>query len=183
MLVLLPVPGASLQAKFAGPYKVEEKLSDTNYVIRTPDRRRKSRVCHVNMLKSYIAQNANADFSVVKPVSTAVVLPVKCPEEDGLVEKNVQVLSAHLQNSVILRDLHLHLSHLTKEHREAVSDLIAKFPNLFSDVPSQTTVLSHDIDVGDSKPVKQHPYRVNPKKREVMKSEGNLFSETWFSNP
>ncbi len=183
VLVLLPVPGASLQAKFAGPYKVEEKLSDTNYVIRTPDRRRKSRVCHVNMLKSYIARNANADFSVVKPVSTAVVLPVKCPEEDGLVEKNVQVLSAHLQNSVILRDLHLHLSHLTKEHREAVSDLIAKFPNLFSDVPSQTTVLSHDIDVGDSKPVKQHPYRVNPKKREVMKSEVTYLVKHGLATP
>ncbi len=183
VLVLLPVPGASLQAKFAGPYKVEEKLSDTNYVIRTPDRRRKSRVCHVNMLKSYIARNANADFSVVKPVSTAVVLPVKCPEEDGLVEKNVQVLSAHLQNSVILRDLHLHLSHLTKEHCEAVSDLIAKFPNLFSDVPSQTTVLSHDIDVGDSKPVKQHPYRVNPKKREVMKSEVTYLVKHGLATP
>lgn len=116
-------------------------------------------------------------------MSTAVVLPAKCPEEDGLVEKNVQVLTAHLQNSVILRDLHLHLSHLTKEHREAVSDLIAKFPNLFSDVPSQTTVLSHDIDVGDSKPVKQHPYRVNPKKREVMKSEVTYLVEHGLATP
>ncbi len=88
-----------------------------------------------------------------------------------------------MQNSVILRDLHLHLSHLTKEHREAVSDLIAKFPNLFSDVPSQTTVLSHDIDVGDSKPVKQHPYRVNPKKREVMKSEVTYLVKHGLATP
>lgn len=64
----------------------------------------------------------------------------------------------------ILSDLHSYLSHLTEEQSEAVSDLIAKFPNLFSDVPSQNTVLSHDIDVGDSNPIKQHPYRVNPKK-------------------
>lgn len=29
------------------------KLSDTDYVICTPDRRKKSRVCHINMLKAY----------------------------------------------------------------------------------------------------------------------------------
>ncbi len=54
VLVLLPLPGSSLQAKFAGPYEIEEKLSDTDYVIQTPERPRKSRVCHINMLKSYV---------------------------------------------------------------------------------------------------------------------------------
>ena len=54
VLVLLPVVGSCLQAKFCGPYEVERKLSDTDYVIRTPDRRKKSRVCHVNMLKRYV---------------------------------------------------------------------------------------------------------------------------------
>ena len=51
VLVLLPVVGSCLQAKFCGPYEVERKMSDTDYVIKTPDRKKKSRVCHVNMLK------------------------------------------------------------------------------------------------------------------------------------
>lgn len=52
VLVLLPVLGSALQARFSGPYEVESKLSETDYVICTPDRRRKTRVCHINMLKS-----------------------------------------------------------------------------------------------------------------------------------
>lgn len=51
VLALLPIPGPVLQARFSGPSVVEKKLSETDYVIGTPDRRRKSRVCHANMLK------------------------------------------------------------------------------------------------------------------------------------
>ena len=54
VLIFLPIPGSVLQAKFTGPYAIEKKLSETDYVIRTPDRRRKTRVCHVNMLKPYV---------------------------------------------------------------------------------------------------------------------------------
>lgn len=31
-------------------------------------------------------------------------------------------------------------------------------------------MLFHDIDVGDAAPIKQHPYRVNPRKRDIMKA-------------
>lgn len=37
VLVLLPVPGALLQAQFSGPYVVSKKLSETDYVVDTPD--------------------------------------------------------------------------------------------------------------------------------------------------
>lgn len=38
-------------------------------------------------------------------------------------------------------------------------------------MPGRTTMLTHDIDVGESHPVKQHPYIVNPRKRDIMRSE------------
>lgn len=46
VLLLLPVPGSVFDAKFSGPYVIEQKLNDTDYVVNTPDRRRKKRVCH-----------------------------------------------------------------------------------------------------------------------------------------
>ncbi len=61
MLVLLPVLGSALSARFSGPYEVLRKMSDTDYVIRTPDRRKKSRVCHVNMLKAYLVRESLQD--------------------------------------------------------------------------------------------------------------------------
>lgn len=39
VLVLLPIPGSGLQTRFSGPYVVEGKLSDTDYVVHTPDRK------------------------------------------------------------------------------------------------------------------------------------------------
>ena len=43
--------------------------------------------------------------------------------------------------------------------------------SLFPDAPRKTNVIMHDVDVGDAAPIKQHPYRVNPQKREIMRRE------------
>ena len=59
VLVLLPVPGSALTAHFSGPFMVKSKVSDTNYVICTPERRRKTRLCHINMLKPYHSREVN----------------------------------------------------------------------------------------------------------------------------
>ena len=76
VFVLLPVVGSALQAKFSGPYEVLSKLSETDYAIHTPERRRKSRICHVNMLKSYVSRDAEV-------VGSEVPVPVfemsQCP--------------------------------------------------------------------------------------------------------
>lgn len=46
VLVLIPTPGSALQAKFAGPYEIKEKLGDTDYIVETPDHKRKSCVSY-----------------------------------------------------------------------------------------------------------------------------------------
>lgn len=76
-----------------------------------------------------------------------------------------------MRNSDILGDLRCYLEHLSETQYEDVSKLIQSFPSLFLDAPTRTSVLCHDIEVGSASPVKQHPYRVNPKKREIMKAE------------
>lgn len=163
VLVLLPVPGAAFQAKFSGPYVIEQKLSETDYVIQTPDRRRKTRVCHVNMLKAYVEREPKNVPSVDVPlVSSVVTMTASCAVEDDGV---AQTSTPHLKNSSILGDLCSYLVHLSEKQYEDVCNLIQTFPSLFSDVPSRTSVLVHDIEVGSASPVKQHPYRVNPKKR------------------
>ena len=53
VLVLFPIMGKPLQAQYHGPYIIDSQVSDRNYIIRTPDRRKKTQLCHVNMLKEY----------------------------------------------------------------------------------------------------------------------------------
>ena len=178
VLALLPVPGSSLQSRFTGPYIIEKKVNETNYVLRTPNRRRKTRMCHINMLKPYYARDQPEES--VRSVS--LVAPVLWNNEDEVVG-NIPALGESLQNSNVLNNLQTFLGHLSDYQRESIIKLINNFPSIFSDVPSRTNVLFHDIDVGDAAPVKQHPYRVNPLKRGIMKTEVEYMLRNGLAEP
>uniref|UniRef100_A0A673Y3Q0 ribonuclease H n=1 Tax=Salmo trutta TaxID=8032 RepID=A0A673Y3Q0_SALTR len=180
VLVLLPIPGSSLSARFSGPYLVEKKLSDTNYVIKTPDRRRSSRMCHVNMLKAYYMRDSpnSSSRKPVQPAVSSVAAVVLKPgwyleedKEDGLELRHTLQQCERLCNSEMLKKLPSQMEHLDKDQTKDLILLINSFLTVFQDVPSRTSILEHDVDVGDAVPISQHPYRVNAKKREVMKSE------------
>ena len=57
VLAMLPVPGNPLRSRFFGPYGIQKKLNDLNYIVVTPDRRKQTQLCHVNMLKPYVERN------------------------------------------------------------------------------------------------------------------------------
>lgn len=191
VLVLLPVPGSCLSSSFSGPYVVDRKLSDTDYVIKTPDRRRPFRVCHINMIKAYLVRGGTeSPITSEKPVvsSVASVSLVTHPgvslnDEDGLVMRNTPEQCARLCNSEMVASLPTHLLHLNDQQRSDIELLITDFPSLFQDVPSRTNVLKHDINVGDAAPIKQHPYRVNSIKRGVMKKEVTYLLENEMAIP
>lgn len=182
--ISLPLPSSSLQAKFSGPYVIEKKLSETDYVVSTPDRRKKTRVCHVNMIKPYVTRS-DRDAPVASPVPVAscvnVMPSLYSPEKDGLQSKGSG--GSTLQNSEFLKNLCYHLQHLDPVARGDVANLITTFPTLFSDTPTQTTVLSHDVDVGDNAPIKQHAYRVNPTKRALFKKEVDYLLDNGLAVP
>ena len=73
--------------------------------------------------------------------------------------------------------------HLPKDARADIIQLIQNNVLLFSDHPRQTSVLCHDIDVGDHKPIKQHAYRVNPTKRALMQEEVRYLVEHGLAVP
>lgn len=51
VLALLRVPGSALSAKFFDPYDGHDCLSDTDYVISTPERRRENSLVLHNEMK------------------------------------------------------------------------------------------------------------------------------------
>ena len=76
-----------------------------------------------------------------------------------------------LQYSHILNDLGTKLSHLPLVQRKELAEVITQYREIFPDVPSKTNLIEHDVDVGDSAPIKQHPYRVSPMKKELLDKE------------
>ncbi|KAL0153020.1 hypothetical protein M9458_051619 [Cirrhinus mrigala] len=186
VLVLLPLLGSLLQAKFSGPYVVERKLSDTDYIIRTPDRRRKTRVCHINMIKRYVVRGKEQESkSSIIPSASISVVPLSCTDEDNdeLCLRSMPTSSVRLNNSEVLSDLNSYLLHLSDVQRADVVKLINSFLCLFSDVPTQTNVVKHDIEVHDHPPIKQNACRVNPTKRKIIESEVKYLVENGLAVP
>ena len=176
VLALLSVPGNTLQARYFGPYLVEKKENDLNYVIVTPDRRKNKQLCHVNMLKSYYERKSGVQ--VVKAIDVG---------SDNNIEDTTELFnlseSTKLHNSDVLRDIDAKLSHLSESQRRDVKALIQEYESLFPDVPSRTDRIAHDVEINDAPPIKQHPYRLNPTKQKHLEAEIEYLLKNDFIEP
>lgn len=170
VLVLLPVLGHPLQARYYGPFEILSKVNDLNYVVKTTGRRKERRLCHINTLKEYVDRNENKSkpVMVIKTEDSDCSFNENSNDRDNLTDDSCPV---KLLNSDILANLDKKLSHLPEDKRDEMKSLIFQFKHLFPDIPSRTDVVVHDIDVGDTRPIKQHPYRVNPTKAQQMRKE------------
>lgn len=135
VLTLLLPPNNPFQAKFTGPYSVANRLSDNNYLLNTPDCRRKVQICHIHLLKLYVAPITSASVGMVTTCDSfsseqqSVVYPISCfnmgyssPEntDEGEDLLSWEKVDGRLQNFEILADLPCHLSYLAEKERNDI---------------------------------------------------------------
>ena len=104
-------------------------------------------------------------------------------EEMNCEEMNCEEMNFHetdptcskLQNSDILKDLDMKLLHLDQIQRDELKMLILEYEHLFPDIQTRTDQIYHDVDIEGSKPIKQHPYRMNPYKIAISKRGDSVF--------
>ena len=176
VLVLFPLQGNPLQAKCHGPYEISSKLSDLNYVVKTPDRRKSTQLCHINMLKPYHQKTVDVVAIVTSPDAD------ECFDDPDPPFK-LEIIPSKLSNSEVLQNLDGKLAHLDPLQQTQMKDLILQYPDIFPDVPRRTSVTMHDVDVGDSRPIKQHPYRMSPEKCRLAEKEIEYMLEHGFIQP
>ena len=180
VLALLPIPGNPLRARYFGPYTVHQKVSDLNYIILTPGRRKQKQMCHINMLKEYIDRDSSQ--KTVNVVNT-VELESREVECDCNLD-NCKPGPVKLENSDILKNLDTKLSHLDSSQQQQLKQLIQEYNHIFPDVPSRTDMIHHDVIIEDNtKPVKQHHYRMNPVKQQYLKEEVQYLLDNDFVEP
>ena len=123
VLVLLPIPTSHLHAKYPGPYVIEKKLNDLNYVVKKPDRRKNKQMCHVNMIKPYFTRGMKGNgVSSEHPLMPVVINNDPSACDFVLPESNVK-----LQNSNVLSDLKAHkLTHLTPSQQDEIQELVLR---------------------------------------------------------
>ena len=143
----MPIHGKPLQARYYGPYTVDKKLSDVNYIVNIPGRRKQKQLCHINMLKKYIDRDSSV-ISSVNLVNTVLLEQNQIDSEDINFVKSDPTLSK-LMNSDILKDLDKKLSHLSLDKRLELKQLILEYEHLFPNIPSKTDKIYHDVELID----------------------------------
>jgi hypothetical protein len=93
------------------------------------------------------------------------------------------ILQGRLKNSETLDVLDSLLAHLPVDGWEEVVVLIQRFPGLFSDTPTRTHLIKHDIDVRDADPIHQRFYRVSSEKLRCLDAEVRYMLESDIAVP
>ena len=87
---LTPNPWSSFTGPYSGPFVVEERVNEVDYVTRTPGHRKDCRLCHINMLKPYHKREGKTEteLETVSTVVAALSLPESptdvCPMESAV---------------------------------------------------------------------------------------------------
>ena len=106
---------------------VERQVSEQNYFVATPQQRKKSHLCHINLLKLYYSRAAPvisvsechcsnvSPALIVNSVSSGVVSSALGPDaEVDVSAPDDPVVSGRLKNSETQRNLGSLISHLTE---------------------------------------------------------------------
>ena len=75
------------------------------------------------------------------------------------------------------------MSHLDLVKRNDLKQLIHEYEHLYPDIPTRTDKIFHDVDIDGPKPVKQHPYRMNPVKQQYLREEIQYLLDNDFTEP
>ena len=135
-------------------------------------------MCHVNMLKYYHGREVVESSGMVTLGCIA-----KNSEQDITTDECKEIeRSSRLRNSEVM-NLDHKLNYLPVQEKEMLKELLGEFTTLFPDVPGKTTVADHDIDVDNTPPNKQHPYRVNPVKLMQMRNKADYMLKNGMSEP
>lgn len=166
---------------FCGPCHVVSQVSEQNYLTERPNKRKSSKACHINLLKPYHVQAPLGEDVQSCPALMANDCMSVLEEGVGLVGDGV--LQPQLKNSESLAMLDILLGHLEDSKCKQLVDLIQDYPGLFSDTPTRTHLVEHDVEVRDAKPITQQFYWISPKKRRILDSKVSYMLDNCIAEP
>ncbi len=114
VLVLFPLQGNPFKARFFRPWKIERKVSDLNYVVKTPGRKKKkNQLCLINMLKPFHEREGGKENEVEKGVKSVNIVNVTTEVEEEWSEMKLSRCEGMmLENSPMLENLNDKLGHM-----------------------------------------------------------------------
>ena len=180
VLVLFPVVGNPLQANTLDLIKWLRKLmTQITWSELLVDVRKHKYI--ISICSKHIIKNQNQNFVTLNnrlglesSTHSESCANLEAEKEDNA-ESEVSLGNDQHPKSCkthrCFKDLGTKLSHLPSVQRNELAEVINQYREVFSDVPSKTYLIENDVNVGDSVPIKQHPYRASPMKQELLDKE------------
>ncbi|XP_076056339.1 uncharacterized protein LOC143034289 [Oratosquilla oratoria] len=182
VLAFLPPSTNPFHKKFFGPYKILEQQGPLNYIIETPDRRKKQQLVHINLIKRYLSRPPEED---TKTMPISIVNPVTLPKDEGTPTTDFPLPNSAFSNRETLHHLDKYLSGLHPSQKTQLISVIKRFPEITLDHPGLCNVFQHNIQLKDTNqvPIRQRSYPLNPEKTEILKKEVQYLLDNGLAEP
>ena len=176
VLLHIHIEGKPLATDLPEPYEVLEKKGTLNYVISTPDRRRKTLLVHINMLRPYVQREKCLGSNIVDNEFNSSQVNVSLAfnlSACNISKGNCELPSCLLQSDEIDVDFTPESDDdLSEKQKFDINHLLCQFDDIFSTKPGLTKIGMHRILVKpDIKPFKCQPYRFYLDKQKVLDAE------------
>ena len=163
VLVLATSKPNKLAATWIGPGVVEQQISETNYIVSLPERKDKSRIFHLNLLKPY--------YKRAELVNSLICGEYNREIEDSDLDIPYPIDEPNVFDfEEIKKDSDL-TERFTLDQLEGLRKKLTKYKDLFSNEPGRTDMIEHDIQLISNQPVRSKPYRTSPRQSEILKEE------------
>ncbi|XP_058869672.1 uncharacterized protein LOC131720990 [Acipenser ruthenus] len=159
VMLLLPSLESKLCAKWQGPYEVIRAVGLVNYEIRQPDRRNKTEIYHVNLLKPWKAREV------------LFIAPGEMEDDLG------PCIEAPSPSQISMGE------QLLPDQQVELRKLIGKFGDVFSDVPGRTNLTEYAVITPPGVTVRERPYRIPESRRSGVQNEVRAMLELGVIEP
>ncbi|KAJ1147079.1 hypothetical protein NDU88_013326 [Pleurodeles waltl] len=143
VLVLLPTSENKLLARWQGPYNVLEQVNPTTYKFEIPRGTGREQIYHINLFKKWYDQRES---------HTSMYITTEGDLEIPLYDLQYSGQGEHPMPQII--------NSLNPEQQKQLEHLVHSNLDVFSKIPSRTSLIQHPIRTIGNKVVRQQPYRI-----------------------
>ena len=169
VLLLRPTKRNKLELKWQGPFDITKVKGDNNYEVLV---RGNPKIYHANLLKAYHQRGDETPRKAKVAVLTCAAASLVQEHEDEETEGQGNRLQTAIETPSLTQkegicDVHIN-GDLTAEQQKELRGVLSSFPDVLTDVPGRTTLMSYDIKLSTQEPVRKKPYPIPQALREEM---------------
>ena len=135
------------------------------------------KVFHINLLKKYHERREISFLShILETTETdvAATAVIECEDEEDVHEtplSNKSLLQPFpLESQETVADVTINKD-LTPAQHAKINQILTEYKDVFTDIPGQTTLASHDIKLKEDEPLRGKPYPIPHALRQTVKDE------------